>query len=225
MKRRDFLIKSGLVVGGVALSQWDGIFSIPQAGAAGNAFSLHVMSGQPEQAASLLTAFINAENLATSPIKYAEYPLSGQQMGDIAFINNNRLVNFRQSREQIDRHLTEIARELELPRMVENPILTRFYTENASGKPKFVHLFVGETHMGQFPLHTNRVMTLDGLRGKVQVAIENGTVRIVQAACRHQTCRKMGAIHQGGQQLVCIPNQVRVALDGSPRAAVDGVAG
>jgi hypothetical protein len=48
-------------------------------------------------------------------------------------------------------------------------------------------------------------------------------VKIVSASCKHKTCMKLGAISRPGQSLVCIPNRLRVVIEGGNDFGVDGI--
>ena len=64
----------------------------------------------------------------------------------------------------------------------------------------------------RLPLDQDVVRHLDGPRGRTEVVVEDGAVRIAAAPCRLQLCVRMGETRSPTRSLICIPNQVRVRV-------------
>jgi hypothetical protein len=73
------------------------------------------------------------------------------------------------------------------------------------------------------PLHASHTLAVPGPLGKTIVAIDQGTVHVVDSPCRAKICVKTGEISHTGQLIVCIPNQVVVRVTGAEAPAYDAI--
>ena len=75
------------------------------------------------------------------------------------------------------------------------------------------------------PLDKDRIVSVEGPRGRTIVEIRNHRVRIADSACPNKLCIKQGWIDSGG--LVCLPNKVVVTIGGheGKNTAVDAITG
>jgi hypothetical protein len=111
-----------------------------------------------------------------------------------------------------------------LPQVYDNPTLLRFNTAQGVSHPTYAQVFCGDVLVKELALDGAKdVHRLDGARGHIEVAVGEGSARIVHASCKHQTCMKMGAIRQAGQSLVCVPAQLSESIAGQNGLGVDGV--
>jgi hypothetical protein len=69
-------------------------------------------------------------------------------------------------------------------------------------------------------LDVDQVLFCDGPVGRTVLRVEDGRIRIEEAPCRQQLCRRMGATNDPSRSLVCIPNRVQVRV--LPGAATEG---
>ena len=139
-------------------------------------------------------------------------------------MQSQQLINFRRATDSISQHLRQTANALSLPRIYDNPVLLRFQAGNQALTPTDVNIFYSDILVKQLPLDTaTDTHRIDGKNGHIEVAIENRSARIISASCKHKTCMKMGAIGRPGQHLVCIPNQITVAIAGTDRLGVDSL--
>lgn len=53
---------------------------------------------------------------------------------------------------------------------------------------------------------------VNGKQGKTGIRIENGFVNVHTAACRHETCKNLGAISNVGDVIACAPNRVIIRV-------------
>lgn len=64
--------------------------------------------------------------------------------------------------------------------------------------------------------------------GRLVLAVEGGTARVVASRCPAKTCERMGAIRIPGQSVICAPNHLLIEIvspkDEPPGEAVDAVA-
>ncbi|RMD98916.1 MAG: hypothetical protein D6814_06560, partial [Calditrichaeota bacterium] len=100
----------------------------------------------------------------------------------------------------------------------------KFYTEAPDMQPRKIQIFSENTLVDQLPLDEDREeITIAGARGPVVLSVKHRRAKVVATSCRHKTCMKMGSIHASGQNLVCIPNRVRIAITGQNVQGIDGV--
>jgi len=223
MNRRNFIKKGSLLVCGAAIT--NGLFSRNLfAEKLHYDFSIDVVTGQPVRAIRLIESLIAHSSFRHGKINFDELRLHGSHIGDIAFFKKQRLIDFRHEKTELSQQLQKIGRSLSLPRKFDNPMLLRFYSSSQISAPQTANIFCRETLVKQLSIHDkNHTYRVDGLKGYVEIAVEDKRVRILSAACKHKTCVKMGAISQPGQKLICIPNQIRVTISGENRLGVDGV--
>ncbi len=226
MNRRDFLTRSSMIISGAALGGGAGLF--PQETFAkdilSDEFSIDIVTGHPNQAIRKVEQVIQNAEFHHLPVRFTEYQLHGSHIGDIAYVQSQQLIHFRTATDDVSQQLRETATALSLPNRYDNPILLRFYAGNPSLVPTDATVFCGDVLVKQLPLNrTKEVYRIEGVRGHVDVAVAHRSVKIVSASCKHKTCMNMGAIDQPGQSLVCIPNQISVAIAGTNSLGVDGV--
>ena len=134
------------------------------------------------------------------------------------------MIPFRSADDEVSRQLRQAAADLSLPRRLENPALLRFQAEDTALTPAEARVFHRNILVKRLPLdRATGAHRIDGARGHVAVAVKDRSVEIVSASCRHKTCMGMGPINRAGQRLVCIPNQITVAIAGAEGLGVDGI--
>lgn len=226
MNRRDFLTRSSMMISGAALAGVAGSFPYEAFAkdVLGDEFSIDIVTGHPNQAIRKIEQVIQNAVFRHQPVKFTEYQLHGSHIGDIAYVQSQQLIHFRTATDDVSQHLRETATALSLPNRYENPILLRFYAGNPSLAPEDATVFCGDVLVKQLPLNrTREVHRIEGVQGHVDIAVAHRSVKIVAASCKYKTCMNMGAIDQPGQSLVCIPNQISVAIVGTNSLGVDGV--
>ncbi len=225
MNRREFFKKGSLYLSG-ALVAGSGILKSNVFASPARAinFSIDVVTNQADLAIRKIDALIKQSRLKNHRINFTEYRLPGSHVGDIAFVRSEQLVNFYQMSDPFSNGLKETAKALDLPKSMENPVLLRFYSDTAGGVPQFANIFQGDVLIHRLNLTENtEAFRANGAHGHVDVSVKDGDVRIASASCKHKTCMELGAIHHPGQSLVCIPNQLRVVIEGSNEFGVDGI--
>ncbi|MEZ4386317.1 MAG: NusG domain II-containing protein [Candidatus Krumholzibacteriia bacterium] len=58
-----------------------------------------------------------------------------------------------------------------------------------------------------------RRLELRGPAGLTSVLVGEAGARVVAASCRHQTCRRLGAVSQPGQLVACAPNRLVLRVE------------
>jgi hypothetical protein len=224
MIRRDFLTKGAIAFGG-ALAGAAGLKGILDVRDVVGTFSLDVVTGDPASTIDAVQSLTEAFNLGQGGVRFEEHQLVGSHVGDIAFVSGSSLVDFRRSGDALSARLSRIARQLDLPRRIDDPVLLQFASTGGRSTATELHVYSGDTLIQRKSLHQNlESERIENRHGYVDLAISNGAARITAASCKHKTCVNMGAIGRGGQSLVCIPNQIRVAVAGRGLKSVDGIA-
>lgn len=59
-----------------------------------------------------------------------------------------------------------------------------------------------------------RRFTVDGWQGASTFEVEDGTVRMVESACRDKICVGLGRVGTAGRSVVCLPNRVVIRVTG-----------
>lgn len=73
------------------------------------------------------------------------------------------------------------------------------------------------------PLDRDQAYRIQGLRGRVVVVVENGTVRVAESRCRDQVCVRSGRADSVGEAIACVPNGVVVTIVEGGRDDLDAV--
>ncbi len=58
-----------------------------------------------------------------------------------------------------------------------------------------------------------REIVIRGTQGPTVFSLDEGRLRVVRSSCRHELCKRSGAIGSG--RLVCVPNRLVASVDGS----------
>lgn len=225
MNRREFLKRSSLFLSGAVIAGSGILNRKAFADITGNTFfSLDVVTDNPELAIKKIDRLIKSSFLKDHRIDFAQYQLSGNHTGDIAFLKSGQLINFYKEDNPFSNRLRETAKALSLPQSFENPTLLRFFSGRSGAAAKNVNVFNGDILIRQLPIKNNiTAYRATGQNGHIDVAVKDGSVKIVSASCKHKTCMELGAINRPGQSLVCIPNKLRVVIEGGNDFGVDGI--
>lgn len=225
MNRREFLKKSSLFLSGTLIAG-SGVFNKKAfAEITGKAvFSIDVVTDKPELAIQRIDRLIKSSFLKDHRIDFMQYQLSGNHTGDIAFVQSGQLIDFYKEDDRFSSRLKETAKALSLPQSFENPTLLRFFSGMKGDTAKTVNIISGNVLLRQLSIQNNTTAyRAAGENGHIDVALRDGFVRIVSASCKHKTCMELGAINRPGQSLVCIPNRLRVVIEGGNNFGVDGI--
>ena len=225
MNRREFLKTSSFFLSGIVVAGSGILNKKAFADITGNTvFSIDVVTDKPELAIQKIDRLIKSSFLKDHRIDFAQYQLSGNHTGDIAFVKSGQLIDFYKGDNPFSSRLRETAKALSLPQSFENPTLLRFFSGTAGTTAKTVNIFNGDILIRQLPIKNNTTTyRAAGQNGHIDVAVKDGSVKIVSASCKHKTCMELGAINRPGQSLVCIPNKLRVVIEGGNNFGVDGI--
>lgn len=223
MNRRNFLWKSGLALAGIAGASVTGRADSLGAGVNKGYFTLDVVTDRTDEAITCIQATL-ARYGHTGTVRFSESVLPGAAVGDIVFVQNGELVNIHMAAGGLGHALGQSARALGLPRRVERPVLLRFSAGAASRQAEYAEVHRGPLLIDRLPLNKDVAgHSIKTERGEILLTVSQGAVRISDASCKHKTCITMGRISKTGEQLVCIPNRIRVSLPGAQNMGVDGI--
>jgi len=209
MDRRDFLKASGLfmaagmVLPGIAKSMISG-----KTGMSEN-FSLEVITGNADLAVKLLEEFAKDGMLGTESIKYSEYPVSGNVMGDLIFVKGNNLVDYTRSFDDTGIKLREIRNKLSLPMVLNNPVRIRLYRNEGTEVKKIIVAQKGNIISKLNPGNSG-LYTFEGKSGSLVIDVSDKSVKIKETQCKHKICQQMNSIRKPGDYITCIPNEMHI---------------
>lgn len=222
MDRRDFikLATSAAALSGPMLRS-----GLLKAATVPDTLSLAILTDKPDIAIAASQRLLNSSDLQhDGPLAFHEAILPGVQTGDVVLVRNNTLVDFRRANDGFSQQVRKIAGELGLPREMENPVLLRFATKGHRQQAKTISVYHGQSLIKQYNIRDRfSAERIEGTNGPVVLSLQHGHIRVTAASCKHKTCMNMGSIHKPGQNLVCIPNELRVAIAGENELGVDGV--
>jgi hypothetical protein len=226
MKRREFLKYSSLLLPATAAMGVINPFTkkIFAADKSAVSFSLSVITSQPSKTIQIIEGAIKNSEYGKSSLQFSEYNLKGRHVGDIAYVKAQKLVDYHKGNDEFSRILDESANSLSLPKVLDNPVLIQFSSEQNMLKPGDINIFRGNTLIKQLPLNNDiENYRVEGMKGHVDIKIRNKYVSITSASCKHKTCMNMEPISKPGQNLICIPNQINITIAGKNAFGVDSI--
>lgn len=226
MDRRSFLKNLPLLAGGVSFFQAAKLYpsSTRDRDFAGTDVSLHVVTDNPDRAIASLDGILKTSSLWSGNIQFTEYPLAGNHVADLVLIEDNQLIDYRTRKDDLSLRLQGICKDLGLPRSAKQPTFIKFSTESTQSTPQHVNIFHDNVLVDRLAIGTDReTYKLDGDKGSVTLSVKNNRVKVISSTCRHKTCMSMGGINAPGQHVVCIPNKMRISIEGQNISDVDGI--
>lgn len=73
------------------------------------------------------------------------------------------------------------------------------------------------------PLSVDRTLGIRTKSGIQTLQVSGGRIRVTDAACPRRICRHSGWISRSGEELVCVPGEMVVRIDGGDTGGVDAV--
>lgn len=223
MNRRTFLKRTVFLTSAVLVPGSTGFLTRRAFAVPGQTFSLNLITGNPNQSLAAVECALKNSWAGDMKLSYTETPLSGIQVADIVLVRNNRLIDYRTAGDELSKQLRQISKELHLPKRVENPVLVQFATANHVQKPDKIHVYHRERLVAELALSAESEREIQGTRGKLVLGVAGGRAALKYASCTHKTCMKMGPLDKAGQNLVCIPNEVRIRVAGRNETGIDSL--
>lgn len=94
-----------------------------------------------------------------------------------------------------------------------------------SVQPATVAVYRDNTLLARYPVGEDHAVTVDGADGSMIIRISGKSARIESSRCPRQVCMHAGGIKNAGEQIICAPNHVMVAIEGSSADTkeIDGI--
>ncbi|GAB1444373.1 hypothetical protein MASR2M39_32310 [Ignavibacteriales bacterium] len=221
MKRREFLRNGLLIAGAVSIP---GLAKPLLSKNLVTGTSLTIITDDVDKAAALGQSFFSKMNIK-SRLKYEDYDLTGNHTGDLVFINNGVLFDFKNTDDSNARLLKEIAAKLHLPSNFKNPKLVKFISVgDAENSEKTIKIFSNNSLVKEIKLKKELVnFSVEGVNGTSEFQISQTGIKAISAPCGHKTCLKLGTASIVGDSLVCIPNKLRAVIYGNGGGLLDAV--
>ncbi len=226
MNRRDFLKYSSLVLPATAAMGIINPFTskVFAEGKNSGSFSLSVITDQPSRTIHTIEQAIKNSEFGKSTLQFTEYKLNGRHVGDIAYIKSRKLIDYHKDADEFSIQLNDSANSLSLPRVMDEPILLRFSSEQNQPDPGNINIFRGDALIKQLSLDNDLGQyRVEGLKGHLDLSVRNKSVKITSATCKHKTCMNMQPISKPGENLICIPNQINISIAGKNSFGVDSI--
>ncbi len=221
MNRRSFFKISSFAIGAAALTNIAGgaiskVLAAGKSHVSSNDFSLELItgSGDEDKAIKLAEELIKGLNSGGGIINFSEYRIDKAESADIVLVQNGSIINYKNSSGDIQKSIGEIAKELNLPRIITNPVRLKFSSSGSGEAAGNFLIFHKESVVEKVSASsTNRNISVAGSRGEVIINISSKKARIVQSSCTHKNCINSGSISLSGENIVCIPNEVHVIAE------------
>jgi hypothetical protein len=116
--------------------------------------------------------------------------------------------------------MTPADRVLSVALVVAALIAPRILAGGDADRPRAI-VTVARREIASVPLNANEVTVVRGRVGEVRIQVQDGAVRILDAACPNRLCVLSGAKRRPGEVIACVPNEVLVRIvGGSPDPSV-----
>jgi hypothetical protein len=211
MKRRDFFKVGSLAVTAAAIGTLplDKVYSKSRSG-----FSLEIVTDKEVKAIKLIEEFLRANKMGTETIKFSEYRLGSAESGDIVLFRNNKLVNYKDDSDTISEGLRIIASQLELPRVIDEPVRLRFYSDNEGEAAKHFLVFHNDMLVNKIDASEDSLnLKISGTKGDLMLNISGRKARVLKSSCTHKNCVNTGSISLANESIVCIPNNIVIIAE------------
>ncbi|MFC1863610.1 NusG domain II-containing protein [Thermodesulfobacteriota bacterium] len=70
--------------------------------------------------------------------------------------------------------------------------------------------------IARYPLDEDRIFSVVGVNGMLEVEIKEERVRVISSSCPHQICVDTGWISRAYEQIICAPNRVFISVKSDP---------
>ncbi len=217
MKRREFLKKSTLVISSATFAAASGISINNLFAKNGNIhrnFSFEIITDKPSEALRISQEFFRRNSFDEGIIKYSEYKLNGEMTGDIVFVNNGKLINYKTGNDDLTKDIRNIAQSLSLPDKLYDPVRLRFSLSESRSRAKKFLVFHKNILIKTLESGTgNSDLIINGSKGNLILRLKNTEAEVINSSCKHKTCVNSGSIGYAGESIVCIPNEILILCE------------
>ncbi len=216
MDRRNFLKISTFAVGAAALTNLSAgaLTKALAKNSHTNRFSLDLITDDEDKAIKLAENFISDLKINKKIVKFSEYGLNKTENGDLVYLKNGKLLNYKTGGNDVNLELKEIANELNLPRIISNPVRLRFYTQPEESTAHDFLVFHKDRLVKRIDSSASNLnFRINGTRGDVAISVNNKKARVTESSCTHKNCIHSGSISLADESIVCIPNEVLILAE------------
>jgi hypothetical protein len=156
---------------------------------------------------------------SVADVRLSFAPLGRACAPSFTLVRNGRVVDVRENRlRTLWKEISETG-----PRSSVLTVAAFRPTARALPRGAGVAVYLNGIKKDAFDLTRNRTKTFESAGGFVTVAVEGGSVRVVDSSCRHKVCAGSGAVAGSGERIICAPNRFFLEVEGRNR--VDAVIG
>lgn len=214
MNRRNFFRVSSLAAAALTIGSIGNPVKLFASSKTSSAFSLELITDNSSKAIKLAEEFLKSEYTGTGNIKFSEYSLENAESGDLVYFNEGRLVNYKTGFNNTSVSLKEIANELGLPKVINNPVRLRFSSDNTGAAAKNFLVFHKQKMIKKVSSGESNInLTINGTKSELTLNINSGKARVVRAGCTHKNCINSGSISLANESIVCIPNEIHIIAE------------
>ena len=214
MNRRNFFRVSSLAAAAVTLGSFSNKNMLFAAQKNSSSFSLELITDKSSKAIKLAEDFLSGINTGNGTIKFSEYSLDNIESGDIVYFSDGKLVNYKNSASETSASLKEIAKELDLPKIINNPVRIKFSSDNTGNSAKNFLVFHKQKMIRKISSSESNInLAVNGSKSELTLNINSGKARVVKAGCTHKNCVNSGSISLANESIVCIPNEIHIIAE------------
>jgi hypothetical protein len=214
MNRRNFFRVSSLAAAAVTIGSFSKTNRLFASSKGDKGFSLELITNDSSKAIKLAEEFLSGVNTGNGTIKFSEYSLDNIESGDIVYFSDGKLINYKNNSSNTSASLKEIAKELDLPKVISNPVRLKFSNDNTGSAAKNFLVFHREKMIHKISSTENNInLLINGSKSELTVNINSGKARVVRAGCTHKNCINSGSISLANESIVCIPNEIHIIAE------------
>ena len=83
---------------------------------------------------------------------------------------------------------------------------------------QYLEIYEDNKILATYSLNQQISKTINGVKGKTEVQINNGRVRLSSSPCSKKYCIHQGWISKANQTIICIPNKISISIVGTKKA-------
>ncbi len=214
MNRRNFFRVTSLAAAALSIGSLGNPEKLFASSKSNASFSLELITDNSSKAIKLADEFLKGIDTGNGNIKFSEYSLDITESGDIVYLSEGKLINYKSGSNDISLSLKEIATELGLPKIIKNPVRLKFSDDNSGSEANNFLVFHKQKMIRKInSSETNFNLTVNGSKGELTININSGKARVVRAACTHKNCVNSGSISLANESIVCIPNEIHIIAE------------
>lgn len=209
MKRRDFFITTGIIGSFYCLRKLKAFDYLPENNYLSN---LLIITDDCDKAVNLLQPHLS--KLFNSSMEIKENGLTGSINADIVAVTALGLLNYKTEKNPIANILFNLSKSLNLPQKINNPKLLSITSKNTK-QPNSISIFSDLKLIERIPISENiNDYKIQNNFGELYFNLTDRKVWVKGSSCKHKNCELQGKIHNSGDNIICIPNRIRIEING-----------